>query len=252
MKQTAIKAAKLAGKVIMKHYGNIGNISVKENKRSLLTKTDLAAEKVILNTIKTKFPDHNIISEESPMQNKNSEYTWIIDPIDGTTNFIQGISGFCVSIAVAKNNEVVLGVVYNPTNKELFFAEKGKNAFLNNRKIRVSGKSKINEAMFGFSLPSSIKQAVKSFHQTAKLYPFVRGVRNSGSAAINLCNVACGRYDAYFPLSINSWDVAAGYLIVKEAGGRVTDINGKEWNIDKTHLLATNKKLHNKFLKLLK
>ncbi len=252
MKQTAIKAAKLAGKVIMKHYGKAGKISFKENKKSLLTKTDLAAEKAILRTIKNKFPGHNIISEESPMQNKNSEYTWIIDPIDGTTNFIQGISGFCVSIAAAKNNEVVLGVVYNPANEEMFFAEKEKNAFLNNHKIRVSGKNKVSEAMFCFSLPSSAKHAVKSFHQTAKLYPFVRGVRNSGSAAINLCNVACGRYDAYFPLSINSWDVAAGYLIVKEAGGKVTDINGKEWNIDKKHLLATNKKLHNKFLKLLK
>jgi len=251
MKQTAIKAAKLAGKVIMDNYSNIGNISVKENKRSLLTKTDLEAEKTIISTINKKFPSHNIISEEAGIKNKNSEYTWIIDPIDGTTNFIQKIPNFCISIAAAKNKKIILGVVYNPLTKELFAAEKNKGAFLNNKKIKVSDKSKISEAIFGFSLPSSAKHAAKSLHQTARLYSFVRGIRNTGSAAINLCNVACGRYDVYHPLSINSWDVAAGYLIVKEAGGKVTDLKGKEWDLDKGHLLATNKKLHNKFLKLL-
>ena len=198
MKQTAIKAAKLAGKVMMDNYDNIGKISFKENIKSILTKVDLLAEKTILNTIKKKYPYHNIISEESPKQDNKSEYTWIIDPIDGTTNYAQQIPCFCVSIGLAKNNEIILGAIYEPIRKELFFAEKGKGAFLNDKKIRVSNKEKIKEAVFGFGLPSNNAIAVESICNVANILPLVRGIRNTGSAAINLCNVACGRYDFYF------------------------------------------------------
>lgn len=252
MKQTIIKAAKLAGKVIMDNYGKIGEISFKGNKKSLLTKVDLKAEKVILDTIKKKFPRHNIISEESGIENKKSKYTWIIDPIDGTTNFVQGIPFFCVSIAVARDNKVVLGVVYEPIRKELFFAGKNKGSFLNNRKIKVSDKNNINDAVLGFSLPSESKAAVKSLYKVAELFPQIRAVRNSGSAALNLCNVACGRYDLWFSMFINSWDAAAGFLIIEEAGGKVTDLKGRSWDVNKKQIIASNKKLYNKFLKLLK
>jgi len=251
MKQTAIKAAKLAGKVMIDNYGRIGKISFKNNKKSLLTKIDLKSEKIIIETIKKKFPEHNIISEESGIENKKSEYSWIIDPIDGTTNYSQQITNFCVSIGLAKNNKLILGVVYAPLFRELFFAEKGKGAYLNNKKIKVSNKKSIGDSIIGFSLPSDSKMGVKGLYKVAKMFPYARGFRNSGSAAINLCNVASGRYDVYFSGFINSWDAAAGFLIVEEAGGKVTDLRGKPWNINKEQILATNKKLHNKFFKLL-
>ncbi|MBL7054357.1 inositol monophosphatase [Candidatus Woesearchaeota archaeon] len=252
MKQTAIKAAKVAGKVMLDNYGNIGKISFKESKKSLLTQIDLKSEKAIIETIKKKFPGHNIISEESGTQNQNSEYSWIIDPIDGTTNYAQNIPNFCVSIALAKNKKVILGVVYEPLRKELFFAEKGKGAFLNKKKIKVSDKKNMDDAIFGFSIPSETQVSVNTLHRIAEIFPLVRGIRNSGSAALNLCSVACGRYDSYFSKFINSWDVAAGFLIVEEAGGQVTDLKNKLWDISKKQIAASNKKLHDKVLNLLR
>lgn len=251
MKQTAIKAAKLAGKVMIDNYGKIGKVSFKGNKKHLLTEVDLKSEKIIISVIKKKFPKHNIIGEESGVENNDSEHTWIIDPIDGTTNYSQGIPFFCVSIGLAKNDEVILGVIYDPLRNEMFFAEKGKGAFLNNKKIRASNKENVSDAILIFGTPSASKVSVRALHQTAQLFPYVRGIRNTGSAALNLCSVACGRLDIYVTKFINLWDVAAGYLIVKEAGGRVTDLKGKPWVINKKQILATNKKLHNKFLKLL-
>lgn len=252
MKQTAIKAAKLAGKVIMDNYGKIGKVSFKENKKSLLTDVDLKSEKIIISTIKKKFPKHNIISEEAGIENKNSNYTWFIDPIDGTTNYSQQIPFFCVSIALAKNNEVILGVVYDPLRNELFVAEKGKGAFLNNKKIKVSAKGKLGDALAILATPSSSKSSIKSLKKSAEIFPKVRGLRNLGSAALNLCFIACSRLDVYLSYYLNSWDVAAGILIVHESGGQVTDLKGKPWNINKKEMLTTNKKLHDKFLKLLR
>ncbi len=250
MKQTAIKAAKEAGKVIMKHYGKIGQVSFKKNKKDLLTAFDLKSEKTIIKIIKNKFPTHNIISEESGTENKNSEYTWIIDPIDGTTNYAQQIPYFCVSIALAKNNKIILGVVYNPLNKELYFAEKGKGAFLNNKKIKVSDKKKLDEAVVVFALTSKKNIAIKSLQKAESIFPYVRAIRNPGTVELILCDIACGRMDIFVTESILPWDAAAGYLIVKEAGGKITGLNNTEWNIDKTNILASNKKLHNTFLRL--
>ena len=252
MKPTAIKAAKLAGKVIMRNYGKIGKISFKENRRSLLTTSDLKSEKIIIKTIKNKFPGHNIISEESGIENKKSEYSWIIDPVDGTSNFSQGIPFFCASIALAKNNKVILGVVYDPLRNEMFLAERGKGAFLNNKKIKVSDKNNIDDAVINSGISSSSNVSVKSLHKTAELFSYVRGIRILGSAALNLCYIASGRLDAFFSQNIQSWDAAAGFLIIEQAGGKVTDFKGKQWNINKKQLVATNKKLHNKFLRLLK
>jgi myo-inositol-1(or 4)-monophosphatase len=252
MKSTAIKAAKLAGKVIMENYGKIGKITFKGNKKSLLTKVDIKAEKLIVDTIKKRFPHHNILGEESGITNKKSDYTWIIDPIDGTTNYAAGIPCFCVSIALVKSNKVMLGIIYNPLSKELFFAEKGKGSFLNNKKIVVSNKKNIRDIILGFSLPSNSKVAIKSLQKVTKLFPDVRAVRNSGSAALNLCNVASGRYDAYFSMFINPWDAAAGFLIVEEAKGKVTDFKGEPWDINTEQIIASNKILHEKLLKLLK
>ena len=252
MKQTAIKAAKLAGKIMLENYGNVGKISFKENDRSILTKVDLQCEKAIISIIKEKFPDHNIIGEESPMQNKNSEYTWVIDPIDGTTNYLQNIPFFCVSIALAKNNMPFLGVVYEPIRKELFYAERNKGAYLTDNKIKVSSKTNLNEAVILPGLSSTSHVSVNTLEKAKKLSGKVRGIRITGSAEINLSYVACGRMDVFLHENIKAWDAAAGAIIIEEAGGLVTDFDLNKWDINKKTILATNKLLHEKILKLIK
>jgi len=252
MKQTAIKAAKLAGKIMLENYGNVGKISFKENDRSILTKVDLECEKAIINVIKEKFPDHNIIGEESGDEKVKSKFSWVIDPIDGTTNYLQNIPLFCCSIALAKNNVPFLGVVYEPVRDELFYAEKNKGAYLNNNKIKVSSKTNLNEAVILPGLPSASHVSVDTLEKAIKLFGKVRGIRITGSAAINLSYVACGRIDVYLNENIKAWDAAAGVILIEEAGGLVTDLDLNKWDINKKTILATNKLLHKKILKLIK
>ena len=246
-----LKAAKEAGRIILKHYGNYGKLKFK-NPRSLLTKVDLLSDKKIKETISKKYPKHNFLTEESGFTDKGSEYTWIIDPIDGTTNFTSEIPYFAVSIGLVKNKEVIMGIVYNPCTKETFFAEKGKGAFLNNKRIQVSNKNNIKDALLAFALPSEIKIAKKTLSLLSKVFGSVRGIRNPGSAALNMCYVAAGKFDLLLSLSLSSWDAAAAYLIINEAGGRVTNIKDEEWKISDKTCIATNKALHDKFIKLLK
>lgn len=251
MKSLMLKAAKAAGKVILKDYGNVGKIKYKDP-RSIVTKSDILSEKTIMNIIKKKFPDHNFISEESSPIDKDSKYTWIIDPIDGTTNFAANIPQFAVSIALAKNNEVLMGAVFNPCTNEMYFAEKGEGSFLNNKKLRVSRKNNLKEALASFSLPSNIKISRKTLSIISKTFGTFRGLRNMGSAALNVCYIAAGKIDLYFTFTINSWDVAAAKLIVEEADGKITNIKNENWNIKDKTFVASNKILHNKFIKLLK
>jgi len=250
MKSLIIRAAKEAGKVILKNYDNIGELKFKAP-RSIVTKVDLMADKVIIKTIKQRFPDHNFITEETGVIKKNSEYTWIVDPIDGTTNFVSKIPNFAVSIALAKNNEVLMGVVYNPCTNEMFFAEKGKGSYLNDKRLKVSKKNKLKDSMLGFSTPSEIVAARNILSILSKNYGTFRGLRNTGSAAINLCYIAAMKTDLYFTLDINSWDAAAAVLIVEEAGGKVTNSKGKKWSINDRKIIASNGILHKKFMKLL-
>jgi len=251
MKSTLIKATKAAGKVVLENYGKIGKIRFKAP-RSIVTNADILSEKTIIKTIEKKYPKHNFLTEESGVTNKNSRYTWIIDPIDGTTNFVSHIPEFAVSIGLAKDNKIFMGAVYNPITKEMFFAEKGKGSYLNNKRLHVSKKNKLKDCLITFSLPSSIKIAGKTLLILARNYGTFRGIRNFGSAALNLCYIAEAKFDLYFSLSIRSWDAAAAKLIVEEAKGKITNLNGKEWNTKNENLVATNGILHNKFIKLLK
>lgn len=251
MKPTMLKAVKEASKIILKHYGNHGKLKFK-NPRSLLTKVDLLSDKKIKQVISKKFPKHNLLTEESGLTDRGSECTWVIDPIDGTTNFTSEIPFFAVSIALAKNNDVVMGVVYNPCTKELFFAEKGKGAFLNGKRIKSSGKTNMKDALVAFALPSKINLSKKTFSLLSKIFGSVRGVRNPGSASLNMCYVASGKFDLFFTLSLSPWDAAAAYLIAKEAGGKVTNIKNEEWKMPDRTCIATNNALHDKFIKLLR
>ena len=251
MKSLMLKAAKAAGVVILKNYKNVGKVKFKAP-RSLLTKADILSEKTIIKTIRKKFPDHNFLSEECGKIRKDSEYTWIIDPVDGTTNFVAKIPEFAVSVALAKNDEILMGVVYNPCTNEMFFAEKGKGSYLNNKKLQVSKKNKLKDCIVGFSLPINIATGKKALSILNKTYGKFRALRNSGSAALNLCYVADKRCDLYFSLNIKAWDIAAAKLIAEEAGCKVINLNGKRWNINDKTIVASNKILHNKFIKLLK
>ncbi len=251
MKSLIIKAAKSAGRVILKNYGNFGKLKFK-GPRNLVTKADILSEKIIIKTIRKKFPKHNFLTEESGVIKNNSEYTWIIDPIDGTTNFASKIPEFAVSIALAKNDEVLMGVVFNPCTKEMYFAEKGKGSYLNNRKLKVSKKNDLEHCILGFNLPQEVKLGKKTLGILRKNHGKFRAFRNFGSAALNLCYVADKRFDLYFSPDINAWDIAAAKLIVEEAQGKITNIDNNKWKLNDKTIVGSNKILHNEFIKLLK
>lgn len=251
MKSLMLKAAKSAGKVILKNYRKPGKIRLKAP-RSLVTKADILSEQIIIKTIRKKFPRHNFLTEESDFIDNKSKFTWVIDPIDGTTNFVSGIPQFAVSIALAKNNDIVMGVVYNPYTDDIYLAEKGKGSYLNNKRLRVSTKKLFKESILGFSLPSDIGIARKSLSILGRNYGTFRALRNSGSAALNLCYVADKKFDLYFTRNLNSWDIAAAKLVVEEAGGKTTNIDNNKWDINDKNIVGSNRILHNRFIKLLK
>jgi len=251
MKSLILKAAKAAGKVILKDYGNVGNFKFKAP-RSIVTKTDILSEQIIMKTVRKKFPNHNFLTEESGSIIRESEYTWIVDPIDGTTNFVSNIPQFAVSIALAKNDEVMMGVVYNPCTKDLFIAEKGKGSYLNGKRLHVSKKNNLKDGVLAFSLPSDTKLARKSLSFLDRSFGTFRALRNFGSAALNMCYIAQTKFDMYYSFNIKAWDIAAANLIVEEAGGKVSNINNKKWKLDDDTIVASNKTLHNKFIELLR
>lgn len=222
-------------------------ISYKEHdKKNLVTEADQASENLIVQAIKKTFPDHCVLSEEGgDCGLKPSPYRWIIDPIDGTTNFAHGFPFFAISIGLEIEGELSVGVIYAPMLKELFSGAKGKGAFLNNQKIKVSDTSTLDKALLatGFNSTSSMSN-IPIFQ---KILPEVRGIRRAGSAAMDLAYIAAGRLDGYWELALYPWDIAAGILLIQEAGGQVTDIEGKKMafhhgNI--VNMLATNKKIH--------
>mgnify|MGYP001329606669 FL=1 len=208
-----IKASEKASKILIRDFGEIEKLQVsKKGPTDFVTNSDLKTEKIIIEELKKARPNYSFISEENGIEiNKDKKNTWIIDPIDGTVNFLHGIPHFAISIALQSNNEIVSGLIFDPIKNEMFYAEKDKGAFFNNQRIRVSKKNKINECLFATS------GVVKSELDL----PY----RKSGSAALDLAYVASGRYDGYFQNGLNLWDIAAGIIIVKEAGGIINEIN---------------------------
>tara|TARA_Y100000310_G_scaffold345404_1_gene464570 strand:+ start:5 stop:760 length:756 start_codon:yes stop_codon:yes gene_type:complete len=250
MKSLMLKAAKAAGKIQMKHYGKIKFIKTKE-KKSYFTNVDLECEKIIINAIREKFPKHNIVSEESKNIDNKSDYTWYIDPLDGTHNYIHNLPLFGVSIALAHNGEVKLGVINLPYFNELYTAEKGKGSFLNKKRIKVSNTNKLNKAFVIVDM--AIRNAgSKNIKITKKLNNKIYDFRSLGSAVYNYVLVAKGDADAYIASSTNAWDVAAGALIVEEAGGKVTSHNGEKWFPENKKFLTGNGKINKGLLRLLR
>lgn len=251
--QLAIKFAKLSGEELKNGFNTNFIISTKSNQNDLVTEYDLKAEKIIINEIKANFPEHNILTEESgQLTNSTSEYTWIIDPLDGTVNFANGVPIFSVSIALKFNENIISGVVYNPISNELFYAEKGKGAYLNEKKIEVSKNSGILKSLLVTGFPYNISENPQNCLDT-----FVRvalkgmPIRRLGSAALDLCYVAAGKFDGFWEVTLKPWDIAAGMLILEEAGGKITNYQGQEHTLFEPNLIGTNSLIHNNLLKLI-
>lgn len=249
MKELAITAAKEAGEILLDGFGKIKRIDTK-GLRDLVSNVDIASEKKIIETIKNQYPDHNILCEESDGHVTNSDYKWIIDPLDGTHNYIYGISTYGISIALEYKEELVLGVIYFPYSNEMFWAERGKGAYLNNERLRVSDR-KLDEAMIVFdsTLHTDRTYRIKFLDV---LVDKAFGLRISGSAARNLTYVALGCADLVVEYGDRPWDFAAGGLIIEEAGGMLTTLDGEKWSPYIQGYLASNGKFHDEVLKLIK
>jgi len=243
-----------AGAAQLQHFFN-GHykISNKEGINNLVTEADHASEKAIIEVIQQRFPDHFILSEETGEIKSTSEFKWIIDPIDGTVNFANNIPICCVSIGLEKDGQMILGAVYNPFMNELFFAQRGQGAFLNNKRISVSTKSEVVKSClvtgFPYTYLDSPNGPLEVFQKLVK-----QGipVRRLGSAAIDLCWVAGGRFDGFYEHKLQAWDSAAGFLMVEEAGGKITDFAGNPYSPYQPHILATNGKIHDELLAYVK
>jgi myo-inositol-1(or 4)-monophosphatase len=249
LKSTLIKAAE-AGAAVMQHFFQ-GEfiISNKEGVNNLVTEADHASEKAIFEVIRHDFPDHFLLSEETGAIVTNSSYKWIIDPIDGTVNFAHGLPLCCVSIGVEQDGQMIMGAVYNPFIREFFFAQRGYGATLNDKRISVSQETAVAKACLVTGFPYTyLDKPNGPLEVFARLIRAGVPVRRLGSAAMDLCWVAAGRFDGFYEHKLNAWDSAAGYLIVEEAGGRVSDFTGGPYSPYQPHIIATNGKIHDELV----
>ncbi|MBS1948862.1 MAG: inositol monophosphatase [Bacteroidetes bacterium] len=249
LKSTLIRATKAGAKVMQEFFHGKFRISNKEGVNNLVTEADHASEKAIFEIIKNDYPDHFILSEEAGAIVTNSNYKWIVDPIDGTVNFAHGIPICCVSIGLEKEGEMILGAVYNPFINEFYFAEKEHGATLNDTTIRVSEETQVLKACLATGFPYTyINEPNGPLDVFSRLIRKGVPVRRFGSAAMDLCWVACGRFDGFYEHKLNAWDSAAGFLIVEEAGGRVSDFAGKKYSPYQPRIIATNGRIHDELI----
>ena len=250
----AIETAQEAGHILLEKFGRITTVT-KKGDIDLVTEADLASEHHIIERIKSYYPKHSILAEESGeavVIGGDSTWKWIIDPLDGTTNYAHGYPCFCVTLALEHDGEIVIGVTFDPTREELFAAERGRGATLNGKPIRVSSTDKLGDSLIVTGFPYDFK-ARKNFAQ--HLTDFLlssRGVRRDGSAAIDMAYVACGRFDGFWEEGLNPWDVAAGKLLIEEAGGMVTYYDGSKFTIYHPPICASNGGIHSQMLEVLK
>jgi myo-inositol-1(or 4)-monophosphatase len=249
LKNTLLTAAHAGAAVLKQYFEGTFEIQSKDTINNLVTEVDKKSETAIINTIRTAFPDHFIVSEEIGELSTASTHKWIIDPLDGTVNFAHGIPICCISIGLEVDGEMLMGCVLNPFMNELYFAEKGKGAFLNGKPISVSKKAELESACLVTGFP--YRWAKIDIDPIPVFERFIRKglpVRRLGSAAIDLCWVACGRFDGFWEYNLNAWDIAAGYLIVEEAGGKISNFTGEARNVWHKETLATNGFIHQQML----
>jgi myo-inositol-1(or 4)-monophosphatase len=255
MMNVAIKAARAAGAIINRASMDLDILKVNTKApNDFVTEVDHMAEQVIIETLLGAYPDHAILAEESGRTHgaKNSEYVWIIDPLDGTTNFIHGLPMYCVSIALAHRNIVQQAVVYDPTRNDLFYATKGRGAYMNDRRLRVSKRTRMSDSLIGTGFPfrrgDNFKRYMKMFEEVMSA---CAGLRRPGAAALDLCYVAAGYYDAFFETGLQPWDVAAGSLIVTEAGGLIGNFTGESDFLHQREVVAGNPKIYGQLVQML-
>ncbi|MCP4568447.1 MAG: inositol monophosphatase [FCB group bacterium] len=218
----------------------------------LVTEIDLKSEKYIKRQIGRAFPQHAILAEESGRNKNESAYVWVVDPLDGTTNYAHGHPAFCVSIGLEVEERMVLGVIYDPLRDEMFYASSGGGAFLNRRRIAVSEENMLADSLLATGFPYDIAETkIDNLDNFARLYKLSRGIRRGGSAALDICYLACGRFDGFWELKLHAWDTAAGLVIAREAGAKVTNFKGGEYSIYNQQILATNGRIHRQIQKVL-
>lgn len=250
-RQVAIAAAYKAGRILQSRFGNISRIS-KKDAVEIVTEADTESEKEIVTTIQAKFPEHAFLGEESGLKEGNTEYRWIIDPLDGTINYAHRIPIFSVSIALTHREDLVLGIVLNPMDGELYSAVRGQGAKLNGRPIQVSSTPSISESLLITGFPYKIRQVFEPVMQRyGNCLKASQAMRRLGSAALDLCYVACGRFEGFWEQCLKPWDTAAGALIAAEAGAKVTTFANKPYTLDDQEILATNGHIHEAMIELL-
>lgn len=247
---TAVRAAKEAGKILIKGFHKIHKIEMK-SRHDFLTEMDIESEKCIISILRDNFPDYGIYSEESGRDNKKHDYMWVVDPLDGTTNYSVRNPFFDVSIALLKKDEVIVGVVFSPSTGELFYAEKDKGAYLNGKGIEVSKESDISKLLLTYCHNNDEKSVGRIIEVFRRIKPLPIDFNRMRAGALEVAFVAAGRIGGYLSCGFQLYDVAAGSLLVREAGGRVTNFKGREWTTKSKDILATNGRVHDKMLELL-
>jgi myo-inositol-1(or 4)-monophosphatase len=249
-REVALQAAREAGEILLQHSGNPLQVRQKE-RRSVVTEADLLSEKAILALLQREYPDFAILAEESGSLPTGSAFTWIVDPLDGTNNYLFGIPFFCISIALVQGEDILLGVLYEPLRGELFVAEKGGGAYLNGRPVSISKKTSLRDSLLGYDMGYDPEQGRKLVGVVSRLWPQVHGLRAMGSAALGIAYAGCGRLDLYFHRFLYPWDIAASLIFVSEAGGRVTDWTGRTAGVQSKEIIASNETLREEFLALI-
>ena len=240
---TGVDIAREAGALLVQLFKGPPKISYKRPS-DLVTEGDRRSEALIIERLRTYFPKHDVVAEEGGGQKTGSDYCWYVDPLDGTTNFAHGFPIFCVSLGLAYRNEVIAGVVYDPIHEELFTAERGAGAYLNNKRLHVSKISALSESLLATGFPPFVNNHDLNIEFYARFTRLCHGLRRAGSAALDLCSVAAARFEGFWELKLNPWDKAAGWLLVTEAGGRVTDLSGAPFDLLGDEVFASNGLVH--------
>jgi myo-inositol-1(or 4)-monophosphatase len=248
----AVKAARRAGRIINQAAGNLDVLTVRHKSlNDLVSEVDRASEAAIIDTIRTAYPEHAILAEESGAAGR-SDSVWIIDPLDGTTNYLHGFPQYCVSIAMTHKGVLTHGVIFDPTRNDLYIASRGRGAFLNDRRLRVSRRDKLIDGLVGTGFPFRMFEHIDAYVGMMKdLMNKTAGIRRPGSAALDLAAVAAGRYDAFWEIGLSAWDMAAGCLMIQEAGGLVGDLQGNEGYLQSGNVVAGNPKIFAQLLQVI-
>lgn len=250
-KSFAVDLARKSGLLLKDKFNHTHEIEYKGD-INIVTEADKMSESLIIESIRREYPRHGILSEESPSISGTEKLRWIIDPLDGTTNYAHGYPVFCVSIALEKEDQVILGVIYDPMRDDMFVAVHNEGVFLNERKMTASSEENISRSLLATGFPYDIRDSKEnnlSYFNSMALS--VQAIRRAGAAALDLAYLAAGRFDGFWELKLKPWDTSAGCLMVEEAGGKVTDLFGKTWNITSPHLLASNGLIHQQMMDIL-